>query len=61
MSDYEHDFDDARTIMYDQLCEMLAEDIIDEQLGAALDEYLTDMYDNREQLAEQMEQAQQRQ
>jgi hypothetical protein len=52
----EIEIDDAREVMYDELVELLGEKQTDALLGNALTESLTDAYDQRAQLAQQIAQ-----
>lgn len=57
MTELQFELDSAREVMHDELSEQFGEELIDEDLKEALTARLTQVYDNREQLA----QAQQRQ
>jgi len=54
---FETEFDTARAVMYEELAEQFGENALDEELESAVVEYLTELYDNREQLAAAQERA----
>jgi len=58
---FEHEFDEARSIMYEAVAEQFGEDALDEELANQVEKYLTELYDNREELAARQAQAAQAQ
>lgn len=48
--------DDAREVMFSELCDMLGEDVVRESLADACGDYLTEMYDHRDKLAKEQSQ-----
>lgn len=58
---FEHEFDEARSIMYEAVAEQFGEDALDDELANQVEKYLTELYDNREELAARQAQAAQAQ
>lgn len=50
MSDFKHDFDDARTVAYDDLVDRFGEERVHQALADACDQRIMQLYDNRDQL-----------
>lgn len=49
------DLDDAREVMYDELCDSIGEGRVRELLADTATDVVTEAYDNREQLQRQVE------
>ena len=56
MTEITIELDDAREVMYDELTELFTEEAIEETLKDQSVQHLTQMYDNRDELQEKMEQ-----
>ena len=54
------ELDGARDVMYSELNDLLGEQIVDAEIESQLIDVVTEMYDNREQLKQQLEQQRQR-
>lgn len=48
--------EEGRTAMYEQLCDEFGEELVDSTMEDQLVQHITQMFDNREQLKEQMRQ-----
>lgn len=55
MTEITIEVDDARAIMYDELCKEFGEDEVQKTLKDQLDKHITIMYDNQERLKEKAE------
>jgi len=55
MATIEIELDEARDVMYDDLTEMLGERAVEEELQSVARDRLTQLYDNREQIQQELQ------